>query len=219
MPACSVVQPYVPCAGVWLHAQYLFSEAGIYNILASTLWYLQRSTDLDSPCWRVYSLFFTGSSSCTEHQIRFSHRSRERECRSRTGGGDVPRARRSQLYSHACSGHRIEEARQSLVISIGRPDRIASHRIAAVRKGRTAGHGARTEPISAQSIGKPRASFKVLLASCRIHVHGYRNVHAAVVAGQLMQTTLFFFKYPGLFIYIRDTIDSFGHKRLNDAGR
>jgi hypothetical protein len=83
-----------------------------------------------------------------------------------------------------------------------RSHRIASHRIAAVRKGRTAGHGARTEPISAQSIGKPRASFKVLLASCRIHVHGYRNVHAAVVAGQLMQTTLFFFSNIRVYLYI-----------------
>lgn len=155
------MQPYVPCAGVCLHAQYLFSEAGIYNILASTLWYLQRSTDLDSPCWRVYSLFFTGSSSCTEHQIRFSHRSRERECRSRTGGGDVPRARRSQLYSHACSGHRIEEARQSLVISIGRPDRIASHRIASQQCARAEPQGMapeRSPSAPSRSASPERAS-------------------------------------------------------------
>jgi hypothetical protein len=125
-------------------------------------------------------------------------------------------ARRSQLYSHACSGHRIEEARQSLVISIGRPDRIASHRSSAQGQNRRAWrpNGAHQRPVDRQAQSELQSFASLVPNSCPwISECACSSCCRAIDADNSFFSNV---DDPGLFIYIRDTIDSFGHNHYRN---
>lgn len=99
-----------------------------------------------------------------------------------------------------------------------RSHRIASHRSSAQGQNRRAWrpNGAHQRPVDRQAQSELQSFASFVPNSCPwISECACSSCCRAIDA----DNSFFFFKYPGLFIYIRDTIDSFGHKRLNDAGR